>query len=106
MPVLKYFLVLGSGLIGLLFYANSVMVPAPLPFSVSQKIGLPDAYKAPVVLAEDPKPVVVATTVEPAVEVKKPIKPIRKRKPAQVVHQLVTQGHYAAYPSREPVSIW
>ena len=106
LPVLQYFLVVGSGLIGLLFYANSVMAPAPLPFSVSQTIGLPEAYKAPVVLSEDPKPVIVATTVEPAVEVKKSIKAIRKHKAAQVVRQSLAQGHYAAYPPREPGSIW
>jgi hypothetical protein len=106
LPVLKYFLVVGTGLIGLLFYANSVMAPAPLPFSVSQKIGLPEAYKTPVIEAEDPKPVIVATTIDPPVQVKKSVKAIRKHKPAQVVRQPVAQGHYAAYPPREPGSIW
>ncbi len=106
MPVLQYFLVVGSVLTGLLFYANSAMFPAPLPFSVSQKNGLPEPYKAPVVVAEVPKPVIMATTVVPPVEVKKSLKAIRKHKPVQVVRQSVPQGRYAAYPPRELGSIW
>ena len=105
MPVLQYFLVVGSVLTGLLFYANSVMVPAPPPFSVSQRIGLPEPSIAPLVVAVVPKPEIVATTVEPPVEVKKSVKEIRKRKPAQVVRQSVSQGRYAAYPPREFGSI-
>ncbi len=107
MPVLQYFLVVGAGLTGLIFYANSVMVPAALPFSVSQKNGLPESSNAPVIVAEVPTPVIIATTAEPPVEVKKPIKAVRKHKPAQVVRQSVPpQERYAAYPSRESGSTW
>ena len=108
LPVLQYFLIVGSVLAGLLFYANSVMTPAALPFSVSQKIGLPEAFKPPVVVAEDPTPVVVATSVEVAVavEVKKSAKTVRKHKATQAVRRSVEQGRYAAYPAREPGSIW
>jgi hypothetical protein len=105
-PVLQYFLVVGSVLTGLILYANSAMVPNALPFSVSQMNGLPEPYKAPMIVAEVPNPVIVATTVEPSVEVKKPVKAVRKHKPAQVARQSVPQGRYAAYPPREFGSIW
>jgi hypothetical protein len=100
-------LVVGSVLTGLLLYANSAMDPVPLPFSVSQRMGLPEPSKAPVVVAEVPTPVIVATTVEPPAEVKKLIKAVRKHKPTQVVRQSVPpQGRYAAYPPREYGNIW
>ena len=70
MPILSYFLIVGSVLTGLLFYADSVMVPVSLPFSTSQSIGLPEPYKAPVVVVEVPKPVIIAATVEPPLEAK------------------------------------
>lgn len=106
MPVVQYFLIVGSVLTGLIFYANAVMVPAPLPFSVSQKNGLPEPYRAPVTAAEVPALVIIATTAEPPVEVKKPVKAVRQHRPAQVVRQTVPQGRYAAYPPRESGSIW
>jgi hypothetical protein len=105
-PVFSYFFVVGSVLTGLLFYANSVMVPVALPFSVSQMNGLPRPYKAPVIVADVPNPVIVATTVEPRAEMKKPVKTVRKHKPAQVAGQSVLQGRYAAYPAREYGTTW
>jgi hypothetical protein len=45
-PLLSYFLVVGSLLTGLLFYADTVFTSSPLPI-VTQKVGLPDSYKAP-----------------------------------------------------------
>ena len=101
MPILSYFLIVGSVLTGLLFYADSVMVPVSLPFSTSQSIGLPKPYKVPVVVVEVPKPVIIATTVEPPVEAEKPVKEIRKHKPTRVVRQSVPQERYGAYPPRE-----
>jgi hypothetical protein len=103
-PVFSYFLIVGSVLTGLLFYADSVMVARPLPFSVSQKIGLPESYKTQVVVAEVPK--LSATNVEPPVVVKKPVEAARKHKTARVVRRLVPQQSYAAYPIREHGSIW
>jgi len=47
-----------------------MMVPVSLPFSTSQSIGLPKPYKGPVIMAEVPKPVIIAATVEPPVEAK------------------------------------
>jgi hypothetical protein len=70
-PVFSYFLIVGSVLTGLLFYADSVMVPGSLPFSTSQSTELPEPYKAPVVVVEVPKPVIIAATVELPVEAKK-----------------------------------
>ena len=106
MPVFSYFLIVGSVLTGLLFYANSVMVPGPLPFSNSQTIGLPEPYKAPVVVVEVPKPLIIAVTVEPPVEAKKSVKAVRKHKPTRVVRRSIPQGRYAAYPPREYGSMW
>ena len=106
MPVFSYFLIVGSVLTGLLFYADSVMVARPLPFSVSQKIGLPESYKAQVVVAEVPTPKFSATNVEPPVVVKKPVEAARKHKTARIVRRLVPQQSYAAYPIREHGSIW
>ena len=103
MPVLQYFLVVGSVLTGLLFYANSVMAPAALPFNVSQKDGLPEPYKALLIV---PNPVIVETTVEPPVVVTKPVEAARKHKTARVVRRLVPQQSYAAYPIREHGSTW
>jgi len=111
-PVLQYILLVGSVLTSLIFYANSVMIPAPLPFSVSQKSGLPEPYKAPAITADPtpvivvPTPEIIASTAERAVEVKMTIRAVRKRKPTQVVRQTLPQGHYAAYPSRESEKIW
>jgi len=95
-PVLSYFLIVGSVLAGLLFYAESVIVPVSLPFSTSQSIGLPKPYKVPVVVVEVPKPVIIVATVEPPVEAKKPVKEVRKHKPTRVVRQSVPQERYAA----------
>lgn len=103
-PIFSYFLIIGSVLTGLLFYANSVMVPSPPPFSVSQKIGLPEPYKAPAVVAEAPKPAIFSITVEPAVKVKKSAKAAGKHKQMRVVRQVVREGRYAAYPPHDPLS--
>ena len=109
MPVLQYFFVVGSVLTGLLLYANTVMVPDALPFSVSQTTGLPEPYKAPAPVAEIPDPLIVATSVELVAEVKKPVKPVKtaqKHKPAQAARKFIPEGRYAAYPQREFGSIW
>jgi hypothetical protein len=45
-PLFLYFLVLGSVLAVLFFYAETVMVPQSLPFG-AQKIGLPELHKEP-----------------------------------------------------------
>ena len=106
MPVFLYFLIVGPLLGGLLFYADNVMVPVPLPFSVSQSIGLPEPYKAPVVVAEVPKPEIIATPVEPPADMKKLVKVVRKHKPTGIVRQATPQGRYAVYPAHEYGSIW
>lgn len=41
MPVVQYFLIVGSVLTGLIFYANDVLVSAPLAIGVSQKSRTP-----------------------------------------------------------------
>ena len=105
MPVFQYFLVVGSVLTSLIFYANSLMAPTTLPISVSQSTGLPAPYKAPVVVAEAPRPVIIATTVEQRAEVKKPVKAVPKHRAAQVVPQPGPQGRYATYTPREHGSI-
>jgi hypothetical protein len=105
-PVFSYFLIIGSVLTGLLFYANSVMVPEPLPFSISQTIGLPKPYKAPTVIVESPTPAVIATTIEQPVEAKKPVKVVRRYKTTRVVRQTLRQERYAADPLRPSGSIW
>jgi hypothetical protein len=106
LPILQYLLVVGSVLTGLIFLANSVMVPDALPFSVSQMNGLPEPYKAPKVVNEFPKPMTIATTVEAQVAVKKPVKAAHKNKLTQVRQPVLPQGRYAAYPPREYGSTW
>ncbi len=106
LPILRYFLIVGPALTGLLLYASSQMAPAALPFSVSQQVGLPEPFKPPVIVAEHPTPVVVAPTVEAAVDVKKSVKAVRRHGTAKVVRRIVAQGRYAAYPAREPGSLW
>lgn len=106
MPIFSYFLVVGSVLTTLLFYATNVIDPAPLPFSVSQNTGLPAPFKAPLVVAVAPKPAIIATAVDPTIEVEKPIKAIRKTKSGQIKRQPVPQERYAAYPPRDFGSIW
>jgi len=105
MPVFQYMMVVGSVLSSLIFYANSLMAPATLPFSVSQIIGLPAPYRAPVVVAEAPRPAIIATTVEQRAEVKKPVKAVSKHRSPQVVPLPVPQGRYATYTPREHGSI-
>jgi len=100
-PVFSYFLIVGSVLTGLLSYASSVMVPEPLPFRVSQTIGLPKPYKAPMIIVESPTPAVIATTIEQPVGAKKPVKVVRRHKPTRVVRQTLPQERYAAYPPRD-----
>ena len=106
MPVFQYFLVVGSVLTGLIFYANSVMVPDALPFSVSQNNGLPAPYRAPVVVAEAPRPVIIATIVEQTAKVKKLFKAVPEHRSAQVVPQPGPQVRYAAAPPHEHGSLW
>ena len=105
MPVISYFLVVGSVLTGLLFFTNGTMAPVPLPFSVSQRIGLPEPSKAALVVKETNREI-VATTFEPAVEVKKPVKLVGQRQLTRLVPQLVPQLHYAAAPPHEHGSLW
>ena len=106
MPLFSYFFVIGSVLVAVLFYANRTIAPVPLPFSVSQRTGLPEPYKAPMVVLEAPKPAVIATRVERTVEAKKPVKLVREHKPTRTAPHAVPQGHYAAYPRRDYGSIW
>lgn len=111
MPVLQYILLIGSVLTGLVFFANSVMIPAPT-FRVSQTSGLPEPYKAPAITTEAhpviavPPPVIIARTAERAVIAKKATSAVRKRKPTQVARPTLPQQHYAAYPPRESENIW
>jgi hypothetical protein len=100
-PVLLYFLIVGSALTGLLFFANSVMVPGPLPFSVSQTVGLPEFHNPPMIVIEKPKPVIIETTIATPIEAKKPVKAARKHQPTRIFGQVAPQGRYAAYPPRE-----
>jgi hypothetical protein len=57
-------------------------------------------------VAEAPKPAIIATTVEPTTEEKKPVKTVSKHKSVQIVRQPVPQGHFAEYPPRETGGIW
>ena len=106
MPVFSYFLAVGSVLTGLLYYASNAMAPVPLPFSVSQKMGLPGSSRAPAVFIIAPNPEIALTSVAPSVKANKPVKLVRERKVARIVRQPVPQGHFAAYPPREFGSIW
>ncbi len=49
MPIFSYFFVVGLTLTGLLYFADAVVMPNPAKFGGSQKIGLPESYKAPIV---------------------------------------------------------
>jgi hypothetical protein len=53
MPILSYFLVVGLILVGLLCSADAVIVPSPVKFGGSQKLGLPAPYKAPIVIFQE-----------------------------------------------------
>jgi hypothetical protein len=112
-PVFKYFLTVGSLLVGLLYYASSVIEPASLPFHVAQTSGLPQPYKAPAVepprpsvaVAEVPKAQTVAVKVEPVTPAKNR-KAANKRQSPQAVRARPGQERYAGYPSNEAGSIW
>jgi hypothetical protein len=49
MPILSYFFVVVLILAGLLYCADAVILPSPVKFGGSQKLGLPAPYKAPIV---------------------------------------------------------
>ena len=49
MPIFSYFVVVGLILSGLLYCADTVIIPNSAKFGGSQKIGLPESYKAPIV---------------------------------------------------------
>ena len=51
MPIFSYLLVVGSILTGLLFFADTIIVPGALPLG-SQKIGLPESYKTPTLIPQ------------------------------------------------------
>jgi hypothetical protein len=62
----------GSVLTGLLFYADSVIGPTPLPFSVSQMAGLPQSDKPQMIAVEVHMPIIKAeNNSELRVETKK-----------------------------------
>ena len=50
-PIFSYLLVVGSILTGLLFFADTIIVPGALPLG-SQKIGLPKSYKTPTLIPQ------------------------------------------------------
>jgi hypothetical protein len=106
MPIYSYFLVVGSVLTGLLCYANNIIAPVPLPFSVSQQLGLPGSSRAPVAFVNTPYPEMVVTSEVPAVESNKPVKLVHERRPTRIVRQPGPQRRFAAYPPREFGSIW
>jgi hypothetical protein len=112
-PVLKYFLTVGSLLVGLLYYASSVIEPTSLPFHIAQTSGLPQPYKAPAV--EPPRPSVAvaempkAQTVAAKVELVAPVKnrkAANKRQSPQAVRARPEQERYAGYPPNDAGSIW
>ena len=49
MPLFSYFFVVGLILAGLLYCTDAVIIPNPAKFGGSQRIGLPEPYKAPIV---------------------------------------------------------
>jgi hypothetical protein len=104
-PIFSYLFTVGSLLLGLLLYANSVMAPVSSPFSVSQQIGLPPPFKAPAAVPPAPEAVVVAKAEMPVKP--KSEKVARKRKPSQTARPAAAeQQRYADYPRRESGSIW
>jgi hypothetical protein len=46
MPILSYFLVIGTALVGLLFLVSHEIEPSGLPLGVSQMVGVPPPFKA------------------------------------------------------------
>jgi hypothetical protein len=54
MPIFSYFFVVGLILVGLLYCADAVIVPSPVKFGGSQKLGLPARYNAPIVTFQEP----------------------------------------------------
>lgn len=115
MPVFTYFSTVGSLLIGLLYYANSVMEPVPQSFPISQITGLPKPFKAPRsttittrhehILAISKPPQVEAGATKPDLSTKtKNRKVASKHKPVQAAGG--TRQRYADYPQRELGSIW
>lgn len=101
MLLLKYFLVVGSVLTGLIFFSNSGDIKGLAPFRVSQISGLPKPYKAPIVVAEVGSPIAVATEIVPTINAKPSTKTVLKHKPAKVVGRLVPQGRYDPFAPLE-----
>lgn len=54
MPIFSYFFVVGLILVGLLYCADAVIVPSPVKFGGSQKLGLPAPYNAQIVTFQEP----------------------------------------------------
>jgi hypothetical protein len=57
MPILSYFLVIGTALVGLLFLVSHEIEPSR-PLGVSQMVGVPPPFKAP---PEEPHSRITAT---------------------------------------------
>ena len=46
MPILSYFIVAGTALVGLLFWVSNGLDPNSSPIKTSQTVGLPEPFKA------------------------------------------------------------
>jgi hypothetical protein len=58
MPILSYFLVIGTALVGVLFLVSYEIEPSGPPLGVSQMVGVPPPFKAP---PEEPHSRITAT---------------------------------------------
>ena len=77
MPLLSYFVVVGSVLLAAIVWLGDTLEPVPPPIAVSHTVGLPAPYKAPIEIALAPaiaEPVVAMAVPMPAARPAKAIK--------------------------------
>ena len=108
MPLITYFLTVGSLLLGLLYYVTDVVAPAPQPFPVTQAAGLPPPFKAAPLQVAEPiaEPAVVAAKVAVAQPAAHPPKAARKHKSTATAVHAPKQLRYADYPPYVNGNVW
>ena len=101
MPLLRYIMVVGSVLVGLLFWVSNESAPNSSPLKTSQVAGVPRPFKA---TRPEPMPDLTAVNFGPNYErpqTKPAVKTVEaKRKAARIRHQEREDVQYVQNPLR------
>jgi len=80
-PIIPYFLVVGTSLLGVLVWIDANYKTGPSPITTTQVVGLPQPYKPPRRVVEMSASVISEAKVEPKIDAAKATKVAHKKKP-------------------------